>query len=759
MTLTIKNSIATTDFTINDFNNFVCKESGSIYGLVDPASVNVKKGSVYASADNGKIFSLIKDSISAGLIRSICCSSTGTTFYAVDINTAGYSSLLKSTTSGSTFTTITTNIPFGNGYYSDCSGDGTKLIVTGHTSTTSYLYISNDSGITFTAKGSALTYKGAACSYDFTKVFSCAYGDKIYVSNDNGETFTGKDSNRNWTGIACSFDGKYLCATVDAGNVYISSDYGDTWASKLSAKAWNKVSVSKDGSIMIVSNTTVSDGAWISVDYGANWTNVNTTGGDLRYCQIKNNGEVIIGVNLTGYIHTSVNNGTTWKSNRLNSGSWTSPAINPNYALDAITFGYLKWDELNTDNESLGTVRVDIKSSDLVTTYIADIMKNSDGSASNIYTGDIPSATAVKLVFRLYQINNADNIAVNNIELRHNLWKDVMVFNNKGKTTAFDREFNTSQTYTKIDSADVGYTTATTFTESDTTLPSKQNVSSFLLSKYAEDLTDNTVTYEFLIDETDTYIPAASVFNCMSLNNSDATNNICALIKFGNITKNNLYRYYYRIKFRILNDSTSKLLTNTMKNEILYRLFNTYTQASRVGYVPAKSYIGYNSTFTDATTDMTYKYGATIKTGTNTSVTTNKLVDSGGLGSPALGMSVSNDSEGFISYITGLDSGTTVSLYNDIFDVPGITYSIYNNAPVAYNTTAYDATNYKYTTTSIISQNQGNEHIINLILHVGNDSNNRVLGGSIISPTLEKTSSYSYIFIDNFIMIPTEYDL
>jgi hypothetical protein len=78
--------------------------------------------------------------------------------------------------------------------------------------------------------------------------------------------------------------------------------------------------------------------------------------------------------------------------------------------------------------------------------------------------------------------------------------------------------------------------------------------------------------------------------------------------------------------------------------------------------------------------DTNTAHGTTHKTGTVTSASTGKLVDSGGgLSSIPIGAVVKDASDLTYSYVTAIDSDTQLSLNNDIFDLGNENYSIYTN--------------------------------------------------------------------------------
>ena len=84
------------------------------------------------------------------------------------------------------------------------------------------IYVSTDSGNTWTAKESNRSWFSVAMSADGTKQTAVVYGGQIYVSTDSGNTWTAKESNRNWWSVAMSADGTKQTAVVYGGQIYIS---------------------------------------------------------------------------------------------------------------------------------------------------------------------------------------------------------------------------------------------------------------------------------------------------------------------------------------------------------------------------------------------------------------------------------------------------------------------------------------------------------------------------------------------------------
>jgi hypothetical protein len=107
------------------------------------------------------------------------------------------------------------------------SADGTKLVACAHSGN---IYISTDSGATWTPRSIVNNWYSVASSSDGTKLIACATGGQIYVSSDSGLTWTAQESARDWCSVASSADGKRLMACPYAypnDRLYIFNDLFD----------------------------------------------------------------------------------------------------------------------------------------------------------------------------------------------------------------------------------------------------------------------------------------------------------------------------------------------------------------------------------------------------------------------------------------------------------------------------------------------------------------------------------------------------
>ena len=148
------------------------------------------------------------------------------------------------------------------------SADGTKQTAVVRPG---QIYVSRDSGNTWTAKESRRNWSLVAMSADGTKQTAVAHGGQIYVSTDSGNTWTAKESNRTWLSVAMSADGiKQTAVVYNNGQIYVSTDSGNTWTARESNRVWRSVAMSADGTIQTA--LAYNGQIYVSTDSGNTWT-------------------------------------------------------------------------------------------------------------------------------------------------------------------------------------------------------------------------------------------------------------------------------------------------------------------------------------------------------------------------------------------------------------------------------------------------------------------------------------------------------
>jgi photosystem II stability/assembly factor-like uncharacterized protein len=164
------------------------------------------------------------------------------------------------------------------------SADGKKLVaaVTGGT-----IYTSTNYGTNWTSQtgSGSRTWSALASSSDGSRLVAAVgngQSGSIYISADSGATWTANSTiSGQWSSIASSSDGSHLAAVYNvtsAGYIYTSSDSGATWLQRNGAPNadWAGVAMSADGSQIVA----VPDGGFV---YISSLTSTTTgTAGYLR---------------------------------------------------------------------------------------------------------------------------------------------------------------------------------------------------------------------------------------------------------------------------------------------------------------------------------------------------------------------------------------------------------------------------------------------------------------------------------------------
>lgn len=140
-----------------------------------------------------------------------------------------------------------------------CSSNGTKIVAV--PSGLAQIYVSSDSGNTWTNAGPVNSYNAVACSADGSKMAAVINGGYIRTSGDGGLTWTARASSQTWKCVTSSADGMNLAAAYNSGYIYTSSDAGQTWTQRTNglpggAQAWTCMASSADGSRLLAGIST-----------------------------------------------------------------------------------------------------------------------------------------------------------------------------------------------------------------------------------------------------------------------------------------------------------------------------------------------------------------------------------------------------------------------------------------------------------------------------------------------------------------------
>ena len=137
------------------------------------------------------------------------------------------------------------------------------------------IFISNDSGITWTQTYAEVTFK--------TKNAMSASGQYITVGNETATIIVSSNYGNTWflvtlpaapTFISMSASGQYQTATTASG-IYVSSNFGKTWQVGTNTSGINAgtcVVMTSSGQYQIATYSVDTSNCFISTNYGATWT-------------------------------------------------------------------------------------------------------------------------------------------------------------------------------------------------------------------------------------------------------------------------------------------------------------------------------------------------------------------------------------------------------------------------------------------------------------------------------------------------------
>ena len=223
------------------------------------AAVGGNSGSIYLFT-NGATQWIKPSGAPTGYFRAVAASANGTRVVAVTSNNIlGY--IYVSTNSGATWTA---KASLANVNAVASSADGSKLIASTYNG---YVYVSTDSGNTWNSKIGIASWAAVAASADGSKLFAANGSGYIYTSNNSGSSWTQSSApSGTWSGVTSSADGVNLAATLRNGGIYVSSNSGLTWTKQAGAPApnWNAIASSADGSRLAAVVNSLGGGLYLS---------------------------------------------------------------------------------------------------------------------------------------------------------------------------------------------------------------------------------------------------------------------------------------------------------------------------------------------------------------------------------------------------------------------------------------------------------------------------------------------------------------
>jgi photosystem II stability/assembly factor-like uncharacterized protein len=288
------------------------------------------------------------------------------------------------------------------------SSDGTKLAAVSGLNGPSYIYTSNDSGVTWIEQTSAgmHSWYSITSSIDGIKLAAVDVTGYVYTSTDGGINWTEQlgSGQRYWSSITSSSDGTKLAAVDYAGGypggyVYTSTDSGITWVERTSSGMhfWIKIKSSSDGNKLVA----IPDIGYIytSIDSGETWTE-QTSSGSRQWTSVSSSldGNKLVATVYDGYIYTSTDSGETWTP-QINSSQlgWVASASSSDgtklVAADD-DYGNGGYIYISTDsglswvkqNSTKATYWKDLTSNSFGNKLIALESYGIDGNGGNIYT-------------------------------------------------------------------------------------------------------------------------------------------------------------------------------------------------------------------------------------------------------------------------------------------------------------------------------------------------------------------------------------
>ena len=263
--------------------------------------------------------------------RGVASSADGTKLAAAVSQSAG-DGIYLSTNSGVTWTQA--QAPSGGWGPIIYSADGTELVAAN--AAVGGIYVSTDSGVTWNlANVPVEQWTSLAASADGTTLLAGYPPDDvgsadIYVSTDSGNTwFSPTDIYGSSIAVSCSADGSKMAALTYGGEgpsiLIVSTNFGLTWQPAAPSVTEFGLGGAADGTKLYAAGTDF----YMSQDWGANWLSSGPEAPVFGLFACSANGSVLLGRgpgNDTFPIYTSKDGGSTWISNDVPPAVWTALA-------------------------------------------------------------------------------------------------------------------------------------------------------------------------------------------------------------------------------------------------------------------------------------------------------------------------------------------------------------------------------------------------------------------------------------------------
>ena len=252
------------------------------------AVADATRGWVYVTVDGGTTWTQVDPTGSPTSYRGIAMSADGTQIFTLNSR-----SVYKSTDGGATWNSYDVAATPKNWRWIASTGDGMKLVAVAYLD---YVYTSTDGGQTWTqhdpANGTQV-WQNAALSADGTKIVTTISDNAtgaVYISNNSGVNWTAVNpsgvANTGYRAVTVSADGTTITVACNNARIYTSTDGGATWTSSRpapsdTALSWQAMAASADGTKLVLASIGY-EYVFTSIDKGATWTPHNVAG-DVRW--------------------------------------------------------------------------------------------------------------------------------------------------------------------------------------------------------------------------------------------------------------------------------------------------------------------------------------------------------------------------------------------------------------------------------------------------------------------------------------------
>jgi photosystem II stability/assembly factor-like uncharacterized protein len=243
---------------------------------------------------------------------------------------------------------VTGAIPWdSNTTFQDCviSNNGSVATIVGNRG-----YNTQNGGISWTDLN-IFNIVSIAASFDAQYQILAQNQGNLFFSQNYGVSFNSiSNTFKNWQNVAISTNGQFITALTKDEYIYTISNLNlNSFSSKLNDKNrnWNNVSISPNGQYQAAVEK--NGNLFISVDYGANWTEKDNIY-NINYAAMTDDGEIFI-VNKLGCAYKSLDLGNTWVKFLNQNSVWKEIQISKNKQVIGAYFNNLK--ELNMEKFAL----------------------------------------------------------------------------------------------------------------------------------------------------------------------------------------------------------------------------------------------------------------------------------------------------------------------------------------------------------------------------------------------------------------------